>query len=47
MQKARSNLFLGLIIACLAAVGAVKLAVLGEANPVICLAQRTILDAGA
>ena len=42
-----SNLVLGLVIARLPAVSAVKLAVLGEANPVIRLAQRAILDARA
>jgi hypothetical protein len=42
-----SKIVLGFVAACLPAVSTVELAVLGEANPVICLAQRAILDARA
>jgi hypothetical protein len=42
-----SNLFLGFVVACFTAVCTVKLAILGEANRVIRMAQSAILYAGA
>jgi hypothetical protein len=42
-----SKLVLGFVAACVAAVSTVELAVLGEANPVIRLAQGAILNARA